>query len=129
MLLLLTIFIMGSNYFNKNVENKSNNTTVENISVNNTNITQNDSNNSSINDSKNSQKSIQSSTKKSSTSKQSSRASGEGSSILDSKGNTLAPPDDSGNWVVMNGKYKRAVTYKNGHYYDYHGDNVDHKMK
>lgn len=53
---------------------------------------------------------------------------GEGSSAVGSDGYIKSPPDDSGNWVIQGGKWKHAVTYKNGHYYDYHGDIVDHKM-
>ena len=104
--------------------NDNKNTTVENIS--NTNITQqNDTTNLTIN-SKNTVENKKSSTK-TSKSKSSSNY-GEGSSAVDENGYTKVPPDDSGNWVISNGKWKHAVTYKNGHYYDYHGDNVDHKM-
>jgi len=66
--------------------------------------------------------------KKSSSSSSSSSYYGEGSSAVDANGYTKSPPDDSGNWVIQGGRWKHAVTYKNGHYYDYHGDIVDHKM-
>lgn len=111
----------GIIYLNHMDDNK--NTTVENIS--NYNVTQQNNTTNETTNSKNSESNKKSSTKTS----QSKSSSNYGGSDVDENGYMKAPPDDSGNWVVVGGKWKPAVTYKNGHYYDYHGDNVDHKMK
>ena len=124
--ILLGLVILGSAYgfvLSNNSNNKDKNTTIENISNNKTienqnNTTENNTTKTSTNTKKTSKKS----------GTKSSSSYGVGSSAVDSNGYTKNPPDDSGNWVIVGGKWEHAVTYKNGHYYDYHGDNVDHKM-
>ena len=122
---LLIVGVTAGGLYIKNSTVKKNNTnnTIENISTNKT-LENNETTNDSANNG------AAAGTKKSSGKSSSSNSYyGEGSSAVDSNGNIKSPPDGSTNWVINNGKWQRAVSYKNGHYVDYHGDIVDHKMK
>lgn len=120
MSMLILAATTGGIYYKNSMKKSDDNATLENISINKTGNVTNDSSDTSTK--KQSKTSGKSSGSKSS-------YYGVGSSAVDSNGYTKSPPDDSGNWVIQGGKWQHATTYKNGHYYDYHGDIVDHKMR